>query len=100
MAEWLIKWDEGEIGALTPRGLSLWLGRPVREIQGYLDHREEPPADWWTGSKHRSREALPHLHIDNTASTDDIVEILRYWADKEFGADVLNVDAGLLLVER
>jgi hypothetical protein len=43
---------------------------------------------------HRAREAAAHSCSDSY----DPFEILRYWADKDLGADVLLVEAGLLLV--
>jgi hypothetical protein len=77
-------------------GLSLFMGRPADEIQPYLDHREELPAHWWLPAKRRSREASAHLDSE----VYNPIDILRYWADKDLGADILEVDAGVLLVER
>jgi hypothetical protein len=77
-------------------GLSLFLGRPVEEVQPYSDRREEVPAQRWLEAKRGGREAAAQLDCD----THDPVDILRYWADKDLAADVLNVDAGVLLIER
>lgn len=100
MAEWLIKWDEGQAGVFTPLGFSLWFGRSIAESKAACEPLATFPAEWIENAKHRAREALPHLHIDNTASNNDIVEILRYWADKDLAADILEVEDGVLLVDR
>ena len=42
------------------------------------------------------KDATAHLGSDRY----DPVDILRYWADKDLGADVLNVEAGVMLVDR
>lgn len=94
MTAWLLKFDEGEVGTLTPLGLSLWYGVPVEEVQAYADRREEPPERWQRQAPSRAREAAAHV------DSYDPVDILRYWAGKDLGADILQVEAGVLLVER
>jgi hypothetical protein len=91
---WLLKLDEGDMGTLTPLGLSLWLGRTVEEIQAYRGRCEELPAEWWFSARPRAREAAAHV------DSYDPIDILRYWADKDLAADVLPVEDGLLLVDR
>lgn len=71
----------------------MWYGAALAEVLRYAERREEPPAEWLRAAKRRSREAAAHLGSDP-------VDILRYWADKDLAADVLNVYDGVLLVER
>jgi hypothetical protein len=47
-------------------------------------------------TKGRLREAAAHMGCEFY----DPVDILRHRADRDLGADVLSVEAGLLLVDR
>lgn len=95
--EWLVVWVEGR-GKLTALALSLLYGVPVEEVD--QKHREWVPrgglvaSDWGPQGARRAREAAARVN------SYDAVDVLSYWADKDLAADVLNVEAGVLVVER
>ncbi|MEM6109215.1 hypothetical protein AAHS21_23710 [Mycobacterium sp. 050272] len=97
MAELLIIWVDGR-GKLTALALSLIYGVPVDEVdQKYVEWESRgglAASDWGPQGARRTREAAARVN------SYDAVDVLRYWADKELGADVLRIGTGVMLVER
>lgn len=85
---WLIKRDDaGTI--LSTQAVSLLSGIPI----DHLDPAAPIPNDGLKSGRRRTREAAAHT------GDNDVVSVMKYWANKELSLDVFDLGDQVILTE-
>jgi hypothetical protein len=83
----LIKWENGQpLG--SPVATALLMGVPVEQFDEMISIAPEIPNDWIKQGRRRSAEAMAQT------GSDSLVDMLRYWAAKDYNAQVEQDIAG------